>query len=276
MDSQDGRRPVAYSASDVPTERFHVVPRPLDADGIAEMIERLRRRHPAPGERGPRRSRGRRQPRLSARAVPEPAREPSRRRVRRGPGPFPAGNARGGPCAPRRPVVGLRISVDELNPEGLASDEVLSALAALRDRGLLDYLHVTAGSSATLGGSVHIVPPMNVENAYTVPLAQRAREVVDVPIIVAGRINEPQQAERVLAAGSADACAMTRALISDPDMPRKVMDGRADSSAPASAATRRASGTSMPAIRSRASSTRRPAGSCATGPWRKPRARAGC
>ena len=42
---------------------------------------------------------------------------------------------------------------------------------------------------------------MNVENAYTVPLAERAREVVDVPIIVAGRINEPQQAERVLAAG---------------------------------------------------------------------------
>ena len=92
----------------------------------------------------------------------------------------------------------------------------------------MDYVDVTAGSSATLGGSVHIVPPMNVENAYTVPLAGRARAVVDVPIIVAGRINEPQQAERVLAAGSADACAMTRALISDPDMPRKVMDGRAD------------------------------------------------
>ena len=33
MDSQDGRLPVAYSASDVPTERFHVTPRPLDGAG---------------------------------------------------------------------------------------------------------------------------------------------------------------------------------------------------------------------------------------------------
>lgn len=40
---------------------------------------------------------------------------------------------------------------------------------------------------------------MSVENAYTVPLVQRARQAIDVPIIVAGRINEPQQAERVLA-----------------------------------------------------------------------------
>ena len=39
MDSQDGRLPIAYSASDVPTERFHVTPRPLDADGIAAMID---------------------------------------------------------------------------------------------------------------------------------------------------------------------------------------------------------------------------------------------
>ena len=69
---------------------------------------------------------------------------------------------------------------------------------------------------------------MNVENGYTVPLARRAREAVEVPIIVAGRINEPQLAERVLASGDADACAMTRALISDPEMPRKVMDGRAE------------------------------------------------
>ena len=47
-------------------------------------------------------------------------------------------------------------------------------------------------------------------------------------MIVAGRINEPQQAERVLAAGLADACSMTRALISDPDLPRKVAGGRAE------------------------------------------------
>jgi hypothetical protein len=69
---------------------------------------------------------------------------------------------------------------------------------------------------------------MSIENAYTVPLARRVRAVIEVPVIVAGRINEPQQAERVLASGDADACAMTRALISDPELPRKVSEGKAE------------------------------------------------
>lgn len=229
MDSQDGRLPVAYSASDVPTERFHVTPRPLDERGIQEMIsgfadaaDRLARAGldgvevvashgylPAQFLN----------PRVNLRDDAygsEPVRflrevlEAVRARV---------------PDS----VVGLRISVDELTSDGLTPDEVIAALASLRDLNVLDYVHVTAGSSASLGGSVHIVPPMSVENAYTVPLARRAREAVAVPIIVAGRINEPQQAERVLASGDADACAMTRALISDPMMPRKVIAGRAES-----------------------------------------------
>ena len=38
MESEDGSSPVAYSASDVPSERFHVTPRPLDRDVLAEII----------------------------------------------------------------------------------------------------------------------------------------------------------------------------------------------------------------------------------------------
>ncbi len=229
MDSHDGRRPVAYSASDVPSERFHVTPRPLDADGIAEMIDGFAgatRRLVSAGLDGvevvashaylPAQFLN---PRTNLRT--DAYGEDRERFLRET---LEAVRAAAGSH-----VVGLRISVDELNPEGLTAEEVLAALARLRGTGLLDYVHVTAGSSATLGGSVHIVPPMQVENAYTVPLAQRARAVVEVPLIVAGRINEPQQAERVLAGGAADACAMTRALISDPELPRKVMDGDAGS-----------------------------------------------
>ena len=119
----------------------------------------------------------------------------------------------------REPVVGLRISIDEITPEGLTPDDVLPALAALDADGLIDYVSVVAGTSATLAGSDHIVPPMTVPNAYTAPLAARAKAVVRVPVIVAGRINQPQEAERVLELGQADACVMTRALICDPLLP---------------------------------------------------------
>jgi NADPH-dependent 2,4-dienoyl-CoA reductase/sulfur reductase-like enzyme len=54
------------------------------------------------------------------------------------------------------------------------------------------------------------------------------KSVVSKPVFVAGRINQPQTAEQVIASGQADMCGMTRAMIADPDMPRKAEAGRSD------------------------------------------------
>jgi hypothetical protein len=78
------------------------------------------------------------------------------------------------------------------------------------------------------GGSVHVVPPMQIEHAYTAPKAGEIKAVMDKTIMVAGRINQPQLAEQVLAAGQAHMCGMTRAMISDPEMPNKARAGRLD------------------------------------------------
>ena len=45
-------------------------------------------------------------------------------------------------------------------------------------------------------------------------------------MIATGRTVSPVDAERILAAGQADLCGMTRALISDPEMPNKAREGR--------------------------------------------------
>jgi len=125
-------------------------------------------------------------------------------------------------------VVGIRICGDEMEHDGLEPDEVLEVAEALNNDGILDYINVTAGTSAGLAGSVHIVPSMAIDNAYVAPLAAAIRARVTVPVFVAGRINQPQIAEQVLANDQADMCGMTRALISDPDMPRKAQAGRFD------------------------------------------------
>ena len=49
-----------------------------------------------------------------------------------------------------------------------------------------------------------------------------------MPLIATSRIHEPAEAEALLAAGAADAVGMTRALIADPDLPRRIVDGRED------------------------------------------------
>lgn len=125
-------------------------------------------------------------------------------------------------------VVGMRMSVDEKDHDGLTEAECLDIATLLAEDGLLDYLNVTAGTSAGLAGSVHIVPPMAMSTGYTAPLAAAVKTVLNIPVFVAGRINQPQIAEEILASGQADMCGMTRAMITDPQMPRKAEDGQLD------------------------------------------------
>jgi 2,4-dienoyl-CoA reductase-like NADH-dependent reductase (Old Yellow Enzyme family) len=120
-------------------------------------------------------------------------------------------------------VVGMRISGSEADDQGLTEDETLEAVELLGDS--IDYVHITVGTSATLGGAIHIAPPMTFKNAYVVPYAARIKRQSRIPVFVTGRINQPQEADAVIAANHADVCGMTRALISDPEMPNKAARG---------------------------------------------------
>lgn len=125
-------------------------------------------------------------------------------------------------------IIGMRISAEELEPDGLDQTAWLDICRRLNDEAELDYLNITVGSMMGLAGSVHVVPPMTIDHAYTAPHAGLIKREVRQSILVTGRINQPQLAEQVLALGQADMCGMTRALISDPEMPNKANAGRFD------------------------------------------------
>ncbi|WP_119389634.1 FAD-dependent oxidoreductase [Taklimakanibacter lacteus] len=123
-------------------------------------------------------------------------------------------------------IIGLRMSGDEIDADGLHEDETLAASRLLKDE--LDYFNVIAGTSASQGGAVHIVPPMLIENAYVAPYARKLKQALGKPVFVAGRINQPHEAEKVVAEGAADMCGMTRAMICDPAMANKAKQGATD------------------------------------------------
>ncbi|MFT5741038.1 MAG: 2,4-dienoyl-CoA reductase-like NADH-dependent reductase (Old Yellow Enzyme family) [Gammaproteobacteria bacterium] len=125
-------------------------------------------------------------------------------------------------------VLGIRLSVDELEHDGIETGESTAICTRLNEMVELDYFNVIAGSMAGLAGSVHVVPPMMIAHGYTAPLAASIKKISSKPIFVAGRINQPQLAQQVLQQGQADMCGMTRALIADPQMPNKVMSGEID------------------------------------------------
>ncbi len=90
----------------------------------------------------------------------------------------------------------------------------------------IDAVHLTAyantnvATAATDSYAPHEVGPLP-------DYAAMVRESVSVPVITFGRL-EPDEAEQVLAEGKADFVAMGRKLIADPDLPRKLEQGRSD------------------------------------------------
>ncbi|PSS58553.1 FAD-dependent oxidoreductase [Pseudomonas sp. BBP2017] len=230
MESSDGLLAVAYSASAVPNERFRVMPRALDQAMIDEIVQgyadAARRLHQA-GLDGVEvvASHGYLpaqfiNPRVNRRTDGYNGELEQRLRFLREV--IAAVRAATSPAF----IIGLRISADERDAEGLTEDESLAAVQALQS--VLDYVHIVAGTSASLGGAVHIVPPMAIEAAYLAREAGTFKACLSVPLFVTGRINQPQEAELILARGQADVCGMTRALICDPEMPNKTDSGHAE------------------------------------------------
>jgi 2,4-dienoyl-CoA reductase-like NADH-dependent reductase (Old Yellow Enzyme family) len=128
--------------------------------------------------------------------------------------------------APATIIAGLRISGDEFDLNGCGEEETLTACRELKDE--YDYFNVIGGTSASASGAVHIAPPMTLSPGYMAAFSGKLRHSIGKPVFVAGRINQPQEAERLLRAGLADMCGMTRAMICDPEMPNKARDGRLD------------------------------------------------
>ncbi|HXY83859.1 MAG TPA: FAD-dependent oxidoreductase [Gaiellaceae bacterium] len=117
--------------------------------------------------------------------------------------------------------VGVRLSADSSSGAGMAR------LLSGED---VDYVSVALGDSSTYLGSVGIVPPGTTgENAIAEPAAAIDRAHA---LIATSRIVDVAAADRLLAAGVADAVGMTRALIADPELPAKARDGRLDEIVP--------------------------------------------
>jgi 2,4-dienoyl-CoA reductase-like NADH-dependent reductase (Old Yellow Enzyme family)/thioredoxin reductase len=111
-------------------------------------------------------------------------------------------------------AVGVRLSADSE-----AAAAVVGEVAAWAD-----YVSVALGGSSTYRGSTRIVPPPPLpENGIA---AMTAPFRVGRPLVATSRILDPVDADRLVAEGHCDAAGMTRALITDPDLPRKAREGR--------------------------------------------------
>ncbi len=109
-------------------------------------------------------------------------------------------------------------------PDGITFEEAKQT-AKLAVAAGADAIHMTAYADATSAPGFTDGPLPHAASAY-VDFAKDIRALVSVPVIAVGRI-EPDEAESLIAKGQIDMVSMGRKLLADPELPRKLRDGKA-------------------------------------------------
>lgn len=116
----------------------------------------------------------------------------------------------------------FRMSGSELVPEGYDLAEGIAIAKMIEP--YVDIIHVSAGTYQRSFGDTH--PSMFKEHGCNVHLAAEIRKHVSKPVATIGGLNDPAQLEEIIASGKADIVYMARALLADPELPRKVVENR--------------------------------------------------
>ncbi len=123
-------------------------------------------------------------------------------------------------------IIGIRITGDDFTRGGLDNAMMQEIAANLNALGILDYFSIIGATAETFVGEAGAVPDMTFSHATYAPLAASIKDVVSVPVITAGRVTHPMEAEQIVSNDQADLVIMTRALIADPQAPQKAMAGQ--------------------------------------------------
>ena len=129
-------------------------------------------------------------------------------------------------AVPEEFLVAFRLTGDPLyDVVGLRAEDMVEIAGRLDAIGRIDFFNVSGGTGNTLESQAATVPGDTFAPACYLPAARRLRERVSVPVLAAGRILDVATADAAIAQGDCDLVAMTRAIIADPDLPRKAQGG---------------------------------------------------
>ena len=116
----------------------------------------------------------------------------------------------------------IRISADEMVRGGY-DFSLMRRLAPRMVTAGVDAIHCSVGVYSTPGGLS--IASMDTEPGFNLFRARALKEVVSVPIIGVGRINDPAMADQAIARGDADLISFGRQHLTDPDFIEKARRG---------------------------------------------------
>jgi 2,4-dienoyl-CoA reductase-like NADH-dependent reductase (Old Yellow Enzyme family)/thioredoxin reductase len=122
-------------------------------------------------------------------------------------------------------ALSARISADEKVDGGLGIGDAIVLAQRVESFGV-DAIHVVTGSACDSPPWYyqHMALPSGINES----LASQIRLAIAVPVMVAGRLGDPDRIRQVVDGGMADVVALGRPLLADPDLPIKIRERRED------------------------------------------------
>lgn len=115
------------------------------------------------------------------------------------------------------PVI-IRISIEEYLENGLGFEEAKLVCLEAQKHGV-DAISISAASYDSVE---YIIQPMFIPQGFLVEFAKEVKKMLDIPVIVAGRLNSADLIEDIIDDGSADMVAIGRGLIADEELVTKI------------------------------------------------------
>lgn len=123
-------------------------------------------------------------------------------------------------------ILGIRMSLDETAPGGVSAADGLAIARRLRDLGLIDFVNVIRGRIHTDPALVKVIPIQGMPAAPHLDFAGQVRADLGLPTFHAARIPDVATARHAVASGLLDMVGMTRAHMADPQIVRRIAEGR--------------------------------------------------
>ena len=123
---------------------------------------------------------------------------------------------------PRDFPLSVRLSVTDYEPDGIPVEETVELCALLEQHGV-DVIHASGGHHAKQNYEVV---------SWFMPRAlhrwgwEKIKERVSIPVMASGALVSPDIAAEIIESGSADFVSLARAIIADPDWPKKAQENR--------------------------------------------------
>ena len=115
----------------------------------------------------------------------------------------------------------VKLVCDEFVPGGLGGEDA-GIIAGLAEAAGADAIVANAGNKST---KFITIPPNDSPPGPLIDLAARIKAFVTIPVVAIGKINGPEIADAAIAQKKTDFIGMARALVADPDLPKKAASG---------------------------------------------------